>query len=147
MQACTPRAVAQVHALRLVVEETLHTLNITGGCRHVDRVVGLGWLDPAAPGASLFEQLHYAFVAPMSGNGEQLFAAVRARIEQDLGRIEPRVPQSREVGGIWTAWDHAPAGGSARQRRHSQRHRSRPTRHSHGSTTVCKDDLIRILPT
>src|SRR4029434_11088697 len=43
--------------------------------------------DSAATCARLFKQLDHVLVAPISGNGEQLFAAV-CRIEQNLRRIE-----------------------------------------------------------
>jgi hypothetical protein len=88
MQWCAPGAVAQVHELRLSVQERSHTLCITTGRGLVDRVVGLGWFDTTATCASLFKQSDHAFVAPIAGNGEQLFTAVRTRIEQDLCRIE-----------------------------------------------------------
>ena len=88
MQGCTPGAVAQVQELRLCIEERLHTPDIPGGSGHMDGVVGFGWLDTAPTGTSLFKQLGHAIVTPIAGNGEQLFAAVRTRIEQNLCGIE-----------------------------------------------------------
>src|SRR4030095_1730833 len=88
MQRCPSSTVTEVQELRLGVEERLHPPYITRGRGHVDRVISLGWLDSAATGASLFKQLDHVWVAPISGNGEQLFAAVCTRIEQNLRRIE-----------------------------------------------------------
>ena len=77
-----------MHELRLCVQERSHTFYIVGGRRNVDRVISLGWLDTAPTSARVFQQLSHALVIPITGKGEQLFAAVRTRIEQDVCRIE-----------------------------------------------------------
>ena len=81
MQRCASGAVAQVHKLGLGVEECLHTRNIAGGCRNMDRVISLGWLDAAATGAGTLQQLSNVFVTPIPCRGEQRFVAVRTSIE------------------------------------------------------------------
>ena len=54
IQRCPSSRVTEVDELRLGVEERSHPPYIARGRCHVDWVIGLGWLDSAATGTSLF---------------------------------------------------------------------------------------------
>ena len=55
VQRRAPRPIAQVNEPRIGVEECANLIDVTGGCRNVDRVIGVGRPRPAATRTNILQ--------------------------------------------------------------------------------------------